>query len=61
MGVGANIGAVIAVFLIIVIIVWAYMYYKGEQQKLLDKGCIPETWDSFGFGRIWSCPAGVKP
>jgi flagellar basal body-associated protein FliL len=51
-----------AVFILIVmiffvlIIVGLALWFESEDQKMLDKGCTPKAWNSFGHPSIWSCP-----
>ena len=58
---GGGVAALIIIILIIVVVTGYYLYVKGEEQKALDKGCIPAAWGQMGIVTIWDCPAGVTP
>jgi hypothetical protein len=54
-------GVAIAIIVIIVLAAAYVLYVKNEEQKTMDKGCVPAAWNQFGIASIWNCPAGIKP
>lgn len=54
-----SIGAALIIIAVIIGVFAMAFHFVNEQQKALDEGCEPLTWNSWGIAASYRCPEGV--